>query len=449
MDPREATFRNGPHGVVEPAQLPARRFDPDALTRALRIAGAILVVASASTFMLQHWQRSGSDLIRYAMLVGQSLMLAGAAYFVGLSMREARSARTFLALVLATIPVSFAVLGGLVYSQFHLEAVPRMPHYATWVAPSATSALLAVAGTLIVLVPLGVVSFTALARKEAKHLATAFFAANLLVLVPAREAAVVVTLAGLCILALLRLETTRFTGKAQLDTLEGKLARAMLFAPPVIMLARGLHLYRAGGAFVGGILIIAAAAIWLLLPRVADGVKRDLGAWLASGCGVVGWALCWAELSPRLTSDAAGVLLCGLPAAVVCGSAAVRATHSRMALTGIATAAALVTVLFACALDRGALSGVCCIVLGVGVAVWGASVRALVRTVSGALVALLGLAVQVWLAMHHDNVLRWVSLSALGILLIVGSAYVERNRARVARFWEQVSARRLQAQRSI
>lgn len=448
MQPHDTPFTHQSHGVVEPAKRPAQSFDPDALTRALRIAGAILVVASASTFMLQHWQRSGSDLIRYAMLVGQSLMLAAAAYFVGLSMREGRSARTFLGLVLATIPVSFAVLGGLVYSQFHLEAVPRLPHYATWVAPSATSALLAVAGTLIVLGPLGVLSFTALARKEAKALSLAFFAANLLVLVPVREAAVVVTLAGLCVVALLRLETTRFAVKAQLDTFEGKLARTLVFVPPVIMLGRALHLYRAGGAFAGGVLIIAAAALWLVLPRAASSVTRDWGAWLASACGVAGWALCWTELSPWLTSDAARVLLCGLPAALLCALATARAAHSRLVLTGVATTAALVTVVLACAVDRGTLSGVCCVVLGVGVAVWGAAVRAQLRTVSGALVAMLGLAVQVWLAVHHDHVLRWISLSAVGILLIVGSAYVERNRARIARFWHEVSTRRLQAQQN-
>ena len=110
----------------------ARSFDLDALTRALRIAGAALVVASASTFMLQHWG-AGNDLIRYAMLVGQALLLAAAAYFVGLTLREGRSARTFLALVLATIPVSFAVLGGLVYSQFHVEGMAVLPSYATWI----------------------------------------------------------------------------------------------------------------------------------------------------------------------------------------------------------------------------------------------------------------------------------------------------------------------------
>src|SRR5436189_3043270 len=118
-----------------PVAAPSAGFDPDAFTRALRIAGAALVVAAASTFMLQNWQ-AGNDLMRYAMLVGQSLLLAAAAYFVGLTVREGRSARTFLALVLATIPVSFAVLGGLVYSQFHLGELAPLPHYASWIAPS-------------------------------------------------------------------------------------------------------------------------------------------------------------------------------------------------------------------------------------------------------------------------------------------------------------------------
>lgn len=131
-----------PESAAPEGAAPTRSFDPEALTRALRIAGAALVVASASTFMLQHWQ-GGNDLRRFAMLVGQSLLLAAAAYFVGLSLKEGRSARTFLALVLATMPVSFAVLGGLVYSQFHLEAAQTLPSYATWVAPSPAAAVLA------------------------------------------------------------------------------------------------------------------------------------------------------------------------------------------------------------------------------------------------------------------------------------------------------------------
>lgn len=429
-----------------PAPSPARGFDPDALTRALRIAGAALVVASASTFMLQHWG-SGDDLLRYAMLVGQSLLLAAAAYFVGLSLREGRSARTFLALVLATMPVSFAVLGGLVYSQFHLEPVATLPSYATWVAPSPAAALLAVLATLAVFAPLAVVSFVALARREAKALTLAFLASNLLIILPVRAPLVIVGVAGAALVALLRLELTRFAGRAQLGTLEGKLARVMPFAAPLIMLGRVFHLYHAGPTFMGGLCLIAAAALWLLLGRAASASQRDVGAWVAAALGACGWSLCCLELCARLHTDAAGaVLLWGLPAAGLVGTASRRAENGRGALLGIATALALGTTLVAAVCGWSSLAAVACIVIGVGVAVWGAATRALVRTAAGSLTALLGLLLQVWLATHSDNVLRWASLSVVGVLLIVGSAYVERNRARLARLWESARPARLRTE---
>ena len=59
MDLREPSFE--PPARPAPLATSGRSFDPDALTRALRIAGAVMVVASASTFMLQHWG-GGNDL---------------------------------------------------------------------------------------------------------------------------------------------------------------------------------------------------------------------------------------------------------------------------------------------------------------------------------------------------------------------------------------------------
>ncbi len=423
----------------------ASSFDADALTRALRIAGAVLVVASASTFMLQHWQ-AGNDLWRYAMLVGQSLLLAVAAYFVGLTLREGRSARTFLALVLATMPVSFAVLGGLVYSQFHLEALAPLPSYATWVAPSKLAALLAVSGTFLLLVPLAVVSFVALARKEAVWLTLAFFGANLLVLVPVRQPLTVVVLAGVALLALLRLELARFGRSAQLDTLEGKLARAMPFAPPLIMLGRVFHLYRVGPGFLGGVLLIGAAAIWLAIGRARSSGLRDFGAWGAAIFGIAGWVCCWVQLLEHVHTATPAALLLGLPCAAVTGLCAVRAEGSRRSLLFFATLIAMSTSFLACTLEWSTLAALSCIVLGIAVAVWGASTRALLATASGALLAVFGLGVQVWLAVHADNLLRWASLSGVGVLLIVGSAYVERNRGRITELWETARARRLEQQ---
>jgi hypothetical protein len=420
-----------------------RGFDPDALTRALRIAGAALVVASASTFMLQHWD-GGNDLLRYAMLAGQSLLLAAAAYFVGLTLREGRSARTFLALVLATMPVSFAVLGGLVYSQFHLEAVPALPSYATWVAPSPAAALLAVAATLVVLLPLSVVSFVALARREAKALSLAFMAANLLIIVPVRQPLVIVALAGLALVALLRLELKRFAARAQLDTLEGKLARVMPFAPPLLMLGRVLHLYRVGPTFIGGLCLIAAASVWLLLARTASSRLRDAGSLGCALLGVSGWCFCWSELVDWVDVNAAGaVLLWGLPAALLLCVASLRAVNTRRSLLRIATALGLGTTVVAALLGWSSLAALSCIVVGVAISVWGAATRAVARAVAGGSVALFGLLLQVWLSTHTDNVLRWVGLSVVGVCLIVGSAYVERHRARLTRLWEATSPKPL------
>jgi hypothetical protein len=258
----------------------------------------------------------------------------------------------------------------------------------------------------------------------------------LLVLVPLRQPEFVATLAGFSLLGLLHLELTRFAMAAQLDTLEGKLARVMPFAPPLIMLGRVFHLYHVGAAFVGGVLLIVAAALWLVLSRVTSATRRDIGAWLASFCAIVGWGSCWSELVGQSPSVGVAILLLGLPAASLLFLGAARAASARNALLALGTIMALMTALTASVLDRGTAAAFCCIVLGVAVAVWGASVRARLRIVGGALVALWGIGLQVWLAVHADNLLRWVSLTAVGILLIVGSAYIERNRGRLGRFWQ-------------
>jgi hypothetical protein len=418
-------------------------FDSEALTRALRIAGALLVVASASTFMLQHWQ-SGNDLTRYAMLVSQALMLAAAAYFVGRTVREGRSARTFLGLVLATVPVSFAVLGGLVDSQFHLEALAPLPHYASWIAPSKLSALLAVAGTLVVLVPLTTVSFVALARREAKALTLAFVAANLLVLVPVRDPIWVAVLSGGALITLLRLEVARFSRAPRLDTFEGRLARVMPFVPPFIMLGRVVHLYAVRPPFVGSVLLILAASAWLLLERTRSANLRDFGSWVAGFLALAGWSACWSGFASGLASPSWAVLGLGLPAAVLLVVASRRGAHGREALAACGVVLALMTAVVASALELDSLAAFSCVVLGIAVAVWGAALRLRVHLVVGALVALFGLGSQIWLAVQSEHLLRWASLSVVGILLIVGSAYLERNRAELVQWFERLASRPLE-----
>lgn len=139
------------------------------------------------------------------------------------------------------------------------------------------------------------------------------------------------------------------------------------------------------------------------------------------------------------SATSANVVLLGLPSAVLLALAALRADSLREPLFAAGTLVGLTSGVVATLLDLDSLSALSCIVLGVFVAVSGAAVKARVRTLCGALVALFGLGAEVWLAVHADDVLRWVSLSVLGVLLIIGSAYVERHRERVARLWERLS----------
>jgi hypothetical protein len=408
---------------------PTSGFDANALTRALRIAGAVLVVASASTFMLQGWQ-GGNDLIRYAMLVGQSLLLTAAAYFVGLTVREGRSARTFLALVLATIPVTFAVLGGLVYSQFHLEPLRTLPSYASWVAPSPSTALLAVAATLVVMIPLAIVAFIALARKQWKALTLSFLAGNVLMLIPARTPSLIIVEVGALLLGLTALELSRFS--RELATLEGGLARVALFLPPLIMLGRVIHLYRPTAAFYGGSLLIGAAALWLAIPTNRQSRLRDAGACLCAALGTAGWIACFSELWPYVRSSAS-VLVLGLPCALIAFASALRASGAKPLLSAIGLVFLLTTAAIGAVTGMDTLSPLLGIAIGIGVAVWGAAQSSTLRTIAGSAVAMVGLGVQLWTAVQANDLLRWVSLTVAGVLLIVGAAFVERHRLQLAR----------------
>ncbi len=408
--------------------------DTDALTRALRVAGAVLVVASASTFMLQHWESSGNDLARYAMLVGQSLLLVLAAYFVGLTVRDGKGARTFLALLLATMPVSFAVLGGLVYSQFHVEPLASLPHYASWIAPTKVSAVLAVLGTLAVLVPLGMIAFLALARQHARSLGCAFFASNLALLVPVREPSVIAGLLAVTVLGLLLLDGRRV---GRLDTLEGWLARSAPFAAPLLMAGRVFHLYRPTTLYVGTLFLIAAAATWILTARSEQPKYRALGAWPCAVLSLLGWSLCWVELSRHHHSDFVALVSLGLPSAALLFVASTRARRSRAVLSGFAMAALLFTAVLGPLYELSTLPVLTCLLIGIAFAVAGAGTRSWPTMLLGGLVALFGLGAQVLLAVRADDLLRWGSLTAVGVALILGASYLERHKGRLSEIGEK------------
>ena len=169
----------------------AERGQTTALTKLLRGAGAMLLLSSAATFLLQRWN-AGDDIWRYSLLLVQTVVLELSAILCAARIRESRGARTLFALSLAMLPAHFGVLGGLVYSRFSWDhAATELPIHVRWVAPSPESALMTLGVALVLLAPMAYFSLLSLVRAEARRLLGLLFALNALLLVPVRNPSIV------------------------------------------------------------------------------------------------------------------------------------------------------------------------------------------------------------------------------------------------------------------
>src|SRR5690606_17035627 len=150
------------------------------------VLGAVLLLTSASSFLVHKWD-SGQDLLRFGFLLCHSFVILGAALFCGGKLGESRSARVFLWTNLAMIPAHFAVLGGLVYSQFSLAPAPlTLPAYAVWGAPSRLSVLFATAGAYVTVLATGLISARVLVPRRGRNVILLFVGLCSLLLIPLR-----------------------------------------------------------------------------------------------------------------------------------------------------------------------------------------------------------------------------------------------------------------------
>jgi hypothetical protein len=406
------------------------------LTRLLRIVGAVLLIASASTFMMNRWQ-AGNDLLRYALLLGHTLVLAAAAYVCGLRVRESRGARTFLAMLLAVVPVNFTVLGGLVYSRFALDhSSAVLPRHALWIAPSDLSALVTVALTFCVLAPLTFVAHLALARPAARWLTPLYLGANAVLLVPVRDPNFVAGLFALVALTLVHFDLRLHKKLTSIDTLEYRIVRTLLFVPCVLLMGRAIYLYNPTELLTGAFLLASAfAAFRVGTERTDHRVLRVVLQLLSSGLAGVGWFLI-AFYSRNLVSDGVLLPLFGLPFALMLVLMSLRADHSalyRLPAAAIAFLAVTANLVFA----RGAEATLLAIVTGIALIAYGAAARHRLELVLGVFAALTGVALHVALAIKEESFAHWGALSLLGIAVVFAAAYCEKYPQRLAAIFER------------
>ena len=444
-DAEKATPRQGrPDGAQAPAVAPDPADRLARVSQALRTFGAILVLAATSTFMLQHWN-DGGDVTRYLTLLGLTGTLALAGFVCGLGVREARGARTFLALVITALPVHFAVLGGLLQSQFPWDLV--MSATAPWNARGPDTALMLTGIGLAALAPLTWLSMKALARPHAGWLAGAMLLANLPVLIPIRDPGLVGWLiAGMLVMVSVIEARAAKLGYA-MHTLEGRFVRLMMLAPVVVVIGRAVLWYQPTYLFVGLTTMSAALAAFAWAPKAtarADNAAALQG--LLATLAVVGWLYLGRALVDGLVPPQELILLVfGLPAAALLMLLSTYCVGSgagyRLSAVLIAVGSALANAIAYWNVAEVSIAGLACLLIGVATFAYGIMTQRKVPLGLGAVAALVGFAELLIAAIEIEHLLHWGSLAGIGVALIFVAAFCERYAKRMLAYAEMLRTR--------
>lgn len=415
------------------------------LPRFLRFLGAGIVVTCASIFLFQRWG-VGSDIQRYLLLLAFTFVLTAGGFFCGLKLMEGKGARTLLGLTLAVTPVNFAVLGGLLYSQFAMGGVSsNMPKFATWIAPTPGAAIMTAVAGAVVLAPLCYISFLTMGRNRAKSLSTCFFLSNMVLLVPTRQPDPVGVLMVLTIIGLTWCETRYFRCEATLQTLEGRLARGLMWVPPLLLIGRTGYFYYPSELFSACILAAAAVFGFVFLPSLTKQmhVKKIL-----QGMGVISaiasW-LCFADvISKTFSLEMHWTLpLCTLPTAAMLivisfyslgGGTAYRRNAALIALGGVTANLFLFPGLFT--------SFVCLLTAGL-ILVYGYVDEQKIIFFSGIAGVIVSLGYHLKLALSFYSLVNWGSMAMTGVAIIILASFIERQQGQL-REKAQVFRKRLQ-----
>lgn len=235
------------------------------LSELLRIAGAGVILASMSVYLLQGWHE-GNDVSRYLLLLAETGLLAAAGLAMSHGLNEAKGARVFFGLALVSIPANFAILGALVYSALQWDgALVAYPAFATWRIDDLAVTGATIAGAIAVLLPVALFCFAIMARRSSRSLALNYVLLNALLLLPVRSSVIAGGVAVLGIAwahsAVRRLQAS----DPALKTAEGRFALGTLYLPMGIMIARSLYFYDVDSLMVS----MVATAVFLAVRQAA------------------------------------------------------------------------------------------------------------------------------------------------------------------------------------
>ncbi|MEO0796663.1 MAG: hypothetical protein AAFX93_15955 [Verrucomicrobiota bacterium] len=408
---------------------PKREFWP-ALPVLLRWLGAITLLSSAFTFILKDWM--GTDqLLRYGQFVGFTVLLTGCGWFCITRWKDDKGARTFFGLTAALLPAHFAQLGGMFYANrrgaeefggfrqaFSFEQLDSMTLWGT------------LGGALAILIPLTYFGFSAMARGHAKALTGVYLLANSILLITLRDPNLVAVVGFVMLIGLCWADHKLFAPHSRMRTWDGYAMRTLLFAPFALLVGRNLVLYPdTSNLLFSLIAAMASVLFYLILPHCtkSEGVRSGLRA-----IAVVPAVGAWYFAAEALVFQGAPLGNWLIPIMILPGCAIATLLSIRMGTLGggvrrLAAITAIVGALVQLLTVGTATSSLIVLLTSLGVIIGGYSMKDRIYFRTGLVGFGLGLlyhlryATEIW---HSDYL--WVSLAAVGVIVILGSSYIER-----------------------
>lgn len=418
-------------GITPPATTTV--LHPGGMTRALRFLGAATLIAAGASFLVSNWM-DASPLMRSYGFLGFAAFLAAAGIYCGVRWREDKGARTFLALSALATVACFAQLGALVHAHLGDPRVLPLwqPVRPQQVDPS--QLLLLAAVTLVVLVPVCLLAFKALARPQGLRLTFVHLVGCAAVLLPARDPNTIAALTTGLFAFLLHMDRRHFAKTPLMKHWDGVAVRLSLALPPIVVLARTLLFYGTTPALSAVVLGIAGTAFFLGLTRFSsdallNGTFRVLGiALYGAGWIVLAGPLADMTALPPSERIIPVVLLplCGMLFAL-----SFSAGSFGVALRELGGISAALLMLLQLGIFGGALSTIGSLVLAIALVVGAFRLALRSYLVMGAGLfgfTLLHMAIgarELW----AQNL--WVSLGALGVVTLLLSSILERNWSRI------------------
>jgi hypothetical protein len=425
-------FIPDPHGPDECREDIVESCRGNLLPRILRVLGAGIIFSCASIFLFQRWG-VGNDIQRYLLLLAFTAVLTAGGFFCGLKLKESKGARTLLALTLAVTPVNFAVLGALIYSQFSVGGTGRMPTFATWVAPTPESAIMIAVAGAAALAPLCYISFLTMGRYRARSLSACFFLGNLALLVPTRQPDPVGILMVLSVIGLTWCEFRFFRSEITLKTWEGRFARMLMWAPPLLLVGRTGYFYYRSELFSGCTLAAAALLGFIFLPSLTRQlhVQKVLQG-MSAVAGIASWLLFADVISRTLSLGSQWVLpLCTLPVAALLFSISFHAIGGGAVYRRSAALIALLGMTANLFLYPGLLASFICLATAVLILVYGFVVEQRFIFFSGLAGVVVGLAYHLKFALSFYSLVNWGSMAITGVAIVILASIVERQQGRM------------------